>query len=99
MKDEQTVSQPDAANLSVEGIEAALDKSPQDLEMKKVLAYALLDRYLYGADDKSGGDDADLKRLRMLVTELSEPLAVWPRAYLAFVDGNHDEAAKWLGLH
>src|SRR5687768_8183492 len=99
MKDEQTVSEADAADLSVEGIEAALDKSPQDLEVMKDLTCALLDRYLYGADDKSGGDEVDLQRVRTLVAGLPEPLAMWPRAYLALVDGKDDEAAKWLALH
>jgi tetratricopeptide (TPR) repeat protein len=81
---------------SIEEMEDGVKANPNDSELKKDLAYALLFRYLYGAE---AGDKQDLKRLRALVKELPEPMAQFPRAYISYLDKKYDETVKWLIVH
>jgi len=67
------------ANVSIEAMEAGLEANPNDAELKKDLAYAIFERYVYGVDDFEPGDERDLARVRTLVEEIPEPTSTLPR--------------------
>jgi tetratricopeptide (TPR) repeat protein len=88
----------DEDDLTVEALEERLAEDSRNAEVKKDLAYAILDRYLYGTVDKESGDQLDIERVRILIGELPEPLAVFPRAYTTYIDGKYETAADWLAI-
>ncbi len=83
-------------NLSVKELEAKIKISPNDVELKKNLARALINRYLFGEEGASPGDETDLKHLRELVKKLPRDAVPYSRAYLAYLDHKEDEAITWL---
>lgn len=94
---------PKAANveneiLSVEEIEAQLKASPNDLGLHIDLAYALVDRHIYGEygeADYPTGRDVDIKRLKEIVAKLPQDKAFYPRAYLSRQDNREQDFIKW----
>lgn len=80
---------------TVEELEAELKKHPKDEDLQEDLAYSLMERYLWGDDDKPAGNDADLKDLRKWVARLPSSRAPWPRAYLAHLDGDKKKFMKY----
>jgi len=84
--------------LSIEELEAAITADPKDVDLKEDLAYAIFGRYVHGIDAEPG-DKKDLKRLRILVKEMPEPLAALPRAFILYVDKKYDEAVNWLAAY
>ncbi|HRR41813.1 MAG TPA: endonuclease NucS [Syntrophales bacterium] len=80
---------------TVEELETELKKHPKDEDLQEDLAYSLMERYLWGDDDKPAGNDADLKDLRKWVARLPSSRAPWPRAYLAHLDGDKKKFMKY----
>ncbi len=94
---EQTIiDQTEDLELSINKLEKMLNENPGDLELKKDLSYAVMDRYIDGDDKFAARDKKVLKRLRQLVSELPEPMATMPRAFLLFIDKQYDMAISWL---
>ncbi len=82
--------------LSVEELDAKLKETPDDLDLKKKLASALVWRYIYGTAEQEPGDEADIKRIREIIQNLPEDIALYPRAYLAYLDGKETELITYL---
>jgi len=80
----------DKHELSIEELEAGVKADPNDVELKKDLAYAILDRYVY---------KKDLKRLRTLVKEMPEPVSTVARAFLFYADKKYEESVNWLVIY
>lgn len=86
-------------DLTVGEIEHQLQSQPDNLDLKEDLAYALMNRYLYGTESESSNNESDLELIRSLLKELPATMALWHRAYIAHVDGKPVEAAEWFSQH
>ena len=93
-KDENTSAE--GEGLSVEELDAKLKEMPNDLDLKKKLASALVWRYLYGTEEQEPRNEADIKRVREITKSLPEDVALYPRAYLAYLDGKETELITYL---
>jgi Tfp pilus assembly protein PilF len=82
--------------LSVKGLEAKLKSRPNDIELKKSLANALVDRYIYGEEEKKPGNQTDIKRAREIVKDLPEDRVLYLLARLARLSGKEKESTEWL---
>ena len=82
--------------LSVDELEDLIKESPDDLTLKEDLAAALVDRVVYGDDEVGPGSEKDVERLREMLLSLAPDQAVFARAYVAYLDSNDVEAARWL---
>lgn len=82
--------------LSVDELEDLLKDSPDDLTLKEDLAAALVDRLVYGDDQLGPGNEHDIERLREMLACLSPDKAVYARGYVAYLDSQDTEAARWI---
>jgi hypothetical protein len=90
------MTQNESRALSVEELETKLKSQPGDLDLKKQLASALVDRYIYGTGEQGPRNEADIKCVREITKSLPEDRASYPRAYLAYLDGKETELTTWL---
>jgi hypothetical protein len=91
MAKEQISPGEEAEPISVEELEAKLKLRPDDIELMKRLASALAFRYIYGEEEQQSGNESDIKRVRKILRELPEDRALFPRAYVAYLDGDQEE--------
>ena len=82
--------------LFVEELESKVKKYPDDIDLKKNLAAALLYRYLYGDEGQEALNKIDLERVREIVQDLPPDRALYVRAYLALCDGNQEQSNELL---
>ncbi|MBY0552609.1 MAG: tetratricopeptide repeat protein [Candidatus Obscuribacterales bacterium] len=87
----------DVSELSVEQLEERVSSAPLNQTMRKDLAYAILYR-IFDTDEESSRQD-DIRKLREVLSVLPAPAGLLPRAYLSYLDGNHEAAISWLGKH
>jgi tetratricopeptide (TPR) repeat protein len=83
-------------NPSVKELEAKIKASPNDIKLKKDLARAIINRYLFGEGESLPGNEADIKQLRKLIASLPTNVAPYARAYLAYLDHNEENTLDWL---
>lgn len=81
----------DRGQASVEELEKAVKGNPDNVETKLTLLDALIHRHAF-----EGGTTTDIDRLRQVISTLPKDRGYYARAYLAWIDGNHETAAGWL---
>jgi tetratricopeptide (TPR) repeat protein len=80
----------------VDELKALLESQPGDDDVKEDLVWALVERYIGGDKTHEQGDEGDISLAKATLKRLPQDMALWPRAYLSYLDSDEQQCIAWL---